>query len=88
MNELLNLLKDGNSRSIEDFAQELNTTIEDIVRRIEFLEHVGMIRRIFTKQKKCASCSSCSLHTGKTCPNCLPEGGFKNMCEMWEVVNP
>ena len=29
----------------------------------------------------------CKAHSGSTpCKGCLPEGGFKNMGEMWEVV--
>ena len=32
----------------------------------------------------------CKAHSGKSgsspCKGCLPEGGFKNMGEMWEVV--
>ena len=32
----------------------------------------------------------CKAHAGKSdsspCKSCLPEGGFKNMGEMWEVV--
>ena len=46
MEELLNLLRDGHSRSIEMLAAELNTSIDDIIRRIEFLERAGMIRRV------------------------------------------
>ena len=29
----------------------------------------------------------CKTHSGSTpCKGCLPEGGFKNMGEMWEIV--
>ena len=92
MEELINLLKDGHSRSIEMLAAELNTTTDDIERRIEFLERAGMIRRVLNIKNGCSkgcsasgghSCASCQAHT---CKGCIPEGGFKNMGEMWEVV--
>lgn len=37
----------------------------------------------------CTSCSGCSHKGGtgsKVCTACMPEGGFKNMGIMWEVV--
>ena len=96
MNELLNLLRDGHSRSIEMLAAELNTTTDDIIRRIEFLEHSGMIRRVLNIKNDCSQgckgghCPGCKAHAGNSgstpCKGCLPEGGFKNMGEMWEVV--
>lgn len=96
MNELLNLLRDGHSRSIEMLAAELNTTTDDITRRIEFLERSGMIRRVLNIKNDCSQgckggyCPGCKAHAGKSggtpCKGCLPEGGFKNMGEMWEVV--
>ena len=87
MEELLNLLRDGHSRSIEMLAAELNTNVDDIIRRIEFLERAGMIRRVLNIKNSsskgcshdCTSCSNCKAHA------CLPEGGFKNMGEIWEV---
>ena len=85
MEELLNLLRDGHSRSIEMLAAELNTSTDDINRRIEFLERAGMIRRVLNIKNNCSH--GCN---GGHCPGCkkgcLPEGGFKNMGEMWEVV--
>ena len=34
-------------------------------------------------------CSECAMHSGTApCKGCLPENGFKNMGEMWEVVKP
>ncbi|MBR1910733.1 MAG: Lrp/AsnC family transcriptional regulator [Treponema sp.] len=47
MEELLNLLKDGQSRTVEILAAELKTSTEDILRRLDFLERMGMIRRVF-----------------------------------------
>ena len=91
MEELLNLLRDGHSRSIEMLAAELNTSTEDVIRRIEFLERAGIIRRVLNIKNDCSggcpgghscgTCPGCKAHAG-----CMPEGGFKNMGEMWEVV--
>ena len=99
MEELLQLLRDGHSRSIEMLAEELNTSTDDITRRIEFLERAGIIRRVLNIKNDCSgncpgghscgTCPGCKAHAGKAgntpCKGCLPEGGFKNMGEMWEV---
>ena len=102
MEELLNFLTDGRSRTIEMLAAELGTTTDDILRKIDFLERSKIIRRVATSYPKsenlrtagksnspCTSCSGCS-HKGscgtKACSSCMPEGGFKNMGVMWEVI--
>jgi predicted DNA-binding transcriptional regulator YafY len=86
MQELLELLKDGKSRSITMIATELNKSVDQIERDIEFLERTGVIRRI--EFSMCGSCSGCSSGVGpKTCPGCTPEGGFKNMGVMWEIID-
>jgi hypothetical protein len=67
-------------------AHELHMTVEQVSRDIEFLERAGVIRRISFSM--CGSCGSCGgTSDGKTCPGCMPEGGFKNMGEMWEIVD-
>ena len=105
MNELLKLLSDGRSRTIEMLAAELHTTSDDILRKIDFLERSKIIRRIATSYPEnetvltagknptpvcaghCSSCAGCSHGKGKShCDSCMPEGGFKNMGQMWEVV--
>ncbi|MCR4789583.1 MAG: Lrp/AsnC family transcriptional regulator [Treponemataceae bacterium] len=92
MEELLALLKDGHSRSVEMLAAELNTSTEDILRRIDFLEHAGLIRRINFEDSSCSSksCTGCSSGNGKcknkSCSSCQPKGGFKHMGQMWEVI--
>ncbi len=91
MEELIGLLKDGRSRTLEMLAMELHTSVEKVERDIEFLEHSGMIKRIrFTGAQNtslpCEGCSGCGTG-GKACAGCMPEGGFKNMGVMWEVVN-
>ena len=48
MNELLNLLSDGRSRTIEMLAAELHTTSDDVLRKIDFLERSKIIRRVAT----------------------------------------
>ena len=86
MQELLELLKDGKSRSITMLASELNMSEAQVQRDIEFLERTGVIRRI--EFSMCGSCSGCSGGDGpKTCPGCTPEGGFKNMGVMWEIID-
>ena len=79
MEELLNLLTDGRSRTIEMLAGELHTSTDDVLRKIEFLERSRLIRRVASSYPKnetlltagrgnsgtspCISCSGCS-HKG------------------------
>ena len=85
MKRLLELLKDGNSRTIEQLAAELGTTPADIDRQLGFLEHIGAIRRVsFSAQKTCGgSCKGCNP---AECKGCMPKNAAANMGEMWEVV--
>lgn len=91
MEELLSLLKDGKSRTLEMLAMELGTSVEKVKRDIEFLERSKVIRKIDFSQSagcghSCSCCSGCSGCSGGTaCLGCMPEGGFKNMGAMWEV---
>ena len=82
MKRLLELLKDGNSRTIEQLASELGTTANDITRQLEYLERIGMIRRVsFSVQKSCGgNCDTAH------CKGCIPKNAAMNMGEMWEVV--
>jgi len=88
MQELIELLKDGRSRSVGMIAAELHKSVEQVERDIDFLERAGIIRRVTFNA--CGSCGSCGSGAkgkeGKTCPGCMPEGGFKNMGVMWEIV--
>ncbi|MBP5158557.1 MAG: Lrp/AsnC family transcriptional regulator [Treponema sp.] len=99
MEKLLSLLKDGRSRPVELIAAELGTSVEDVRRKIEFLERAGAIRRVGASCSACSggcggghkSCSACPGRQGAnvqggTCSSCMPEGGFKNMGVMWEVA--
>lgn len=70
-------------------AMDLGTSIEKVKRDIEFLENMGVIKRIEFKET-CSQSHSCDGCTGcgtgnKACVSCMPEGGFQNMGTMWEV---
>ncbi len=83
----MELLKDSHARTLPMLAEELDTDITGVFRLIEYLEHIGMIRRVIGDQVSCHGCSGCTSGSGgKMCGSCLPEGGFKNMGQMWEVV--
>ena len=86
MEKLIELLKDGRSRSIEMLAKELGTSVEIVNREIEFLEMAGVIKRIDMSARGCGggSCSGCDSKE-KSCASCMPEGGFRNMGVMWEI---
>ncbi len=87
MEELLKLLQDGHARTIQMLAEQMGTDTKDVLRQIEYLEHAGMIRQVICDQVSCSGCTGCgSAESGKACKGCLPEGGFKNMGQMWEVV--
>jgi len=87
MNELISLLTDGRSRTLEMLAEELNTSIDDIRRKIEFLEQSGIICRVITGVAACSGCSHKGACAGgsSTCAGCIPEGGFNNMGIVWEL---
>lgn len=96
MQELLELLKDGNSRTTLMLAKELGTTKEDVERRMEFLEHLGKIREVpIVPEDKgasgCGSSSSCSGCSGcgggnAACKGCIPQNVSSCMGKLWEVV--
>ena len=96
MEDLLALLKDGRARTKELLAIELSTSMEDIERKLEFLENAGVIKRVSFQTKTCDPnhCKTCSAHPAKrdgrggdVCKGCMPEEGFKNMGEAWEIEN-
>ena len=87
MEELMKLLQDGHARTIQMLAQQLGTDTRDVLRQIEYLEHAGLIRRVLSDHVSCSGCTGCSTCAGeKACKGCLPDGGFKNMGQMWEVM--
>ena len=93
MKELIELLTDGKSRTMEMLAEELGKSTDLIKRDVEFLEKAGVIKRVvFTDTcspgHSCDGCTGCGTGGagGKACASCMPEGGFKNMGVMWEIV--
>ncbi len=92
MEELLKLLKDGHARTVDMLAIELDTSVEDIQRRIEYLERMHVIKRVPLSPenggKGCSECVACAGSGKKksSCAGCMPEGGFRSMGEMWEVL--
>ncbi len=88
MQQLLELLKDGKSRTLEMLAEELGESADQVKRDIEFLEKMGIIRRTGYQEAQGHDCSKCTGCTdGQMCKSCAPEGGFKNMGYMWEVIS-
>ncbi|WP_034465497.1 FeoC-like transcriptional regulator [Butyrivibrio proteoclasticus] len=79
MKDLLALLSDGHARTEKLLAIELHTTVEDVKRQIEYLEHMGIVRKV-----DMSACSGKSC--GGDCNKCAPKDGFKNMGAMYEVV--
>ncbi|MCR5025111.1 MAG: hypothetical protein K6A90_12375 [Lachnospiraceae bacterium] len=91
MQKLLELLKDGNSRTVEMLSRDLNTTVEDVRCQMEYLEKIGAIRKIpfMTGDHPAGSCSGCKGCDGgntAVCKGCIPKGEIYNMGNMWEVV--
>ena len=85
--ELIKLLKDGHARTTRLLTIELGTSEEDVKRQIEYLTNIGVIRKV---DMSCGCGGNCGGNCGNGscngCSSCLPEGGFKNMGEMYEVV--
>ena len=88
MEALLELLKDGRSRSLEQLAEELELSVSQVKRYILHLEQMNLIRKIELSGAGASSCAGCSgCHSGAAaCSGCVPEGGFQNMGSMWEVL--
>lgn len=94
MQKLLDLLKDGHARTTLMLASELNTTPADIRRKLEYMEHMGIIKKVSLSAAECGSgscgsCTGCSTdgRNGKSsCASCIPGAEMLNMGEMWEVV--
>ena len=88
MQKLIELLKDGKSRTKEMLSEELGITSEQLDRDMDYLERMGIIRRTGYAEAQghnCATCGGCQ--DGQKCKSCAPEGGFKNMGLMWEVIS-
>ena len=67
MEELLNLLTDGRSRTIEMLAGELHTSTDDILRKIDFLERSKIIRRVATSYPENETLLTAGKKTAPVC---------------------
>ena len=85
MKELMDLLRDGHARTEKLLAIELHTSVEDVRRQIEYLEHIGMFRRV--DLSSCGAGCSDNGKCGSNCTKCAPKEGFQNMGVMYEVVS-
>ncbi len=91
MQKLLELLKDGKCRTVQMLASELKTSVEDVKRRMEYLENMGIIRKVpMTSDQKCSGdCTGCKECYGQgraPCKGCIPENADRNMGNLWEVI--
>ena len=89
MDRLLKLLSDGHARTVEMLASELDTSVSDVARKLEYLEIIGVIRKVPFQNGNCKGCTGCSGKGKKDatpCKGCIPDEGFKNMGVMWEVI--
>lgn len=58
MKELLDLLAQRRTWSIEELAVQLNTGVEDVKRRVEFLENAGYLRQANGCSGSCRGCAA------------------------------
>lgn len=86
MQKLLELLKDGRARTTVMLAIELDTTPEDIQRKLEYMEHMGIIRKVAAVSPSGSGCAGCHQSAKSGCESCMPKAELFNMGEMWEVV--
>ena len=85
MEKLLELLKDGRSRTLEMLADELGTDTADVSRMLSYLENIGMIRKVSLSAHTC-NCGGGSKCSAVECKGCMPQNAAQNMGEMWEVI--
>ena len=83
MRELIELLRDGHARTTKLLAIELKTSEEDVKRQIEYHTNIGVIKKV---DMSCGCGGASGSGSCNSCSSCLPDGGFKNMGEMYEVV--
>ncbi len=90
MEELLELLKDSKTRTIEEIAATLGTSVEDVKRQIEYLERIGMIKpfSLLPTDKGCGGCNGCKgcESSPAVCKGCIPPDVEYNMGKAWEVT--
>jgi DNA-binding Lrp family transcriptional regulator len=85
MDELIELLKDGKSRTPEMLAEELNTSVEKVKRDIDFLEHAGVIKRIvFSGAQNAGHSCTVVLHAAQAkrpVPGACPRTVFRTWAQ-------
>lgn len=86
MEKLLELLKDGHSRTIEMLAAELGTSTSDVSRMLSYLENIGAIKKVSLSSSTC-HCGGSGNCSAAECKGCMPQNAAQNMGEIWEVVN-
>ena len=85
MEKLLELLKDGHSRTIEMLAAELGTSTSDVSRMLSYLENIGTIKKVSLSSSSC-HCGNSGNCSAAECKGCMPQNAAQNMGEMWKVV--
>lgn len=78
LTQLLALLDEGNALSITELAQRLKTSEDTVKAQMEYLEQLGMLRRVSGG----ADCAACGGSCGGSCHGCgkdAPRGPA-----MWE----
>ncbi len=90
MEELLKLLKGNNTRTTEEMAVMLNTSVADINRKLEYLEKIGAIQdeSLLPTANGCGNCNGCNGCDGSSaaCKGCIPPDAGKNMGRVWKVL--
>ena len=75
--DLLTLLKDKKTYSLEELSMKLNTSAEHITASLDFLERQNYIKKLVLECDSSAPCVKCSAcPKGKTTPNMT----------IWEVI--
>ncbi len=59
LSEILNLIKNGKSCTIQQLAEHLEASPEEVQRSIEYLEYLGYIQKISVESGCCNSCKNC-----------------------------
>lgn len=80
LKKILTQLQEGRSLSIEDLAKRLGVRVSAITAQIEYLERLGILRRL-DLEKRCPSpCDHCRAECSKKSRKDAPFPQF------WEVV--
>ena len=83
MQKLLKRLKSGRPFTTVMLAIELDTTPEDVRRKLEYMEHLGIIQKVSSTS---VSCNGCHPERKRHCTSCIPNADMLHMGEMWKMV--